>query len=535
MLIDFRGNEQAAETPSDVCIVGAGAAGIPLARRLAASGRSVCVLESGGLQYEQETQNLYLGENVGMDYYDLEESRLRFFGGTTRIWGGRCALLNHIDFEHRDWVPNSGWPIDRAVIDTYYRQAHDQFELDEFNYEEPLWTSLGIDDPQFDPLKIQAALWRFDELTERYGPSRCQDLFDSEQIRILLHANVTHIQASDDGRHVESVVVRTLGGGERSVAARYFVLAAGAIENPRLMLSSNDVEKTGLGNSHDQVGRYFMEHPVGRIARVDVAEPFEMWAAMQKRFMNSGPPLAPVLRLSEETQRERQALNSVVTFKLQRDPSKGVSLLGHVYPKLKHAMAPNPTGLALNNAYRELRSWIHREVREVVERTRVRLGMTKLYLIMRGEQIPNPQSRVLLSTERDALGVPRANLDWQLSPADKKTGSVFVETFDEELKRLGLGMLRASEWLDSDDVQWPVDPTIGNHPIGGYHHMGTTRMSEDPRSGVVDSNCRVHGYENLFVAGSSVFATSGWANPTLTLVALSMRLADHLTAELDRG
>jgi hypothetical protein len=138
--------------------------------------------------------------------------------------------------------------------------------------------------------------------------------------------------------------------------------------------------------------------------------------------MNSGPPLAPVLRLSEETQRERQALNSVVTFKLQRDPSKGVSLLGHVYPKLKHAMAPNPTGLALNNAYRELRSWIHREVREVVERTRVRLGMTKLYLIMRGEQIPNPQSRVLLSTERDALGVPRANLDWQLSPADKKTG-----------------------------------------------------------------------------------------------------------------
>jgi choline dehydrogenase-like flavoprotein len=286
MLIDFRGNEQAAETPSDVCIVGAGAAGIPLARRLAASGRSVCVLESGGLQYEQETQNLYLGENVGMDYYDLEESRLRFFGGTTRIWGGRCALLNHIDFEHRDWVPNSGWPIDRAVIDTYYRQAHDQFELDEFNYEESVWTSLGIDDPQFDPLKIQAALWRFDELTERYGPSRCQDLFarcqdlfDSEQIRILLHANVTHIQASDDGRHVESVVVRTLGGGERSVAARYFVLAAGAIENPRLMLSSNDVEKTGLGNSHDQVGRYFMEHPVGRIARVDVAEPFEMWAA----------------------------------------------------------------------------------------------------------------------------------------------------------------------------------------------------------------------------------------------------------------
>jgi choline dehydrogenase-like flavoprotein len=149
---------------------------------------------------------------------------------------------------------------------------------------------------------------------------------------------------------------------------------------------------------------------------------------------------------------------------------------------------------------------------------------------VRGEQAPNPHSRVRLSTERDALGSFRADLDWQLCEADKHSARVFAETFDAELRRLGLGTLEASEWLLTPDPNWPVDPTVGNHPIAGYHHMGTTRMSGNPASGVVNSDCQVFGYENLFIAGSSVFSTSGWANPTLTLVALALRLADHLDA-----
>ena len=532
MLIDFRKDPAAADDGSDVCVIGAGAAGIPLARRLAGHGHSVCLLESGGLEFEQDTQDLCRGANVGMEYYELDESRLRFFGGTTRIWGGRCALLDAIDFERREWVPHSGWPITRKDLDPYYQQAHDFFELGDFNYEKDIWSALGTPEQPFDKKLIDARLWRFDEINERFGPTRCVDLIESSKVRVLLHANVVRLQADSGAQSIEHVVVKSLDGAERKIKARHFVLAAGAIENPRLLLASNNLESAGIGNGFDQVGRYFMEHPNGRIARVNTERPFEMWAAMQKRFMPSGPPLAPVLRLGESTQRATKSLNSAVTFKLQRDPSRGVPLVGKIYPLVKHAMHPNRTGLAMNHAYRALRGWIHRDVRGPIEHLRTRLGLKGLYLMMRGEQSPNPDSRVRLSTTSDALGNQQADLDWQLSPADKRTARVFNQTFDRELKRLGLGELEPSDWINSSEPQWPVDPTVGNHPIGGYHHMGTTRMSTAPANGVVNADCRVHGYQNLFVAGSSVFSTSGWANPTLTIVALSFRLADHLDGRL---
>ena len=532
MLIDLREEPGAADVPSDVCVVGAGAAGITLARRLAQRGYSVCLLESGGLDYEQATQDLYRGANIGMPYYELDQSRLRFFGGTVAIWGGRCALLDPIDFVKREWVPHSGWPIGRAQLDPYYRDAHSLFEIGNFNYEHEVWRELGLTDPGFDPGQLDAKLWRFDEVSERFTASRARDMFEQPNLRVLLHANVVKVQAAENASSIDHVEVQPIGGEAGKVRATHYVLACGAIENSRLLLASNDVEPQGIGNRHDQVGRCFMEHPAGRIARIETSQPYEIWALFQKRFMPAGPPLAPALRLGDDAQRKHQALNSIVTFKLQRDPSRGVALGNKIYHRMVHSVAPTRRGRKLDQLYRGVRAWIHREIRNSIERARARAGLTSLYVITRGEQAPNPDSRVVLSAERDALDQPRADLYWQMTDIDKHTAKVMAQVIDRELRRLGLGSAVPSDWLDDPSPQWPIDLTVGNHPLANYHQMGGTRMSSDPTQGVVDADCRVHGYANLYVAGSSTFTTSGWANPTLTIAALALRLADHLDSRL---
>jgi choline dehydrogenase-like flavoprotein len=531
MLIDFRKSPEAASHQAEVCVIGAGAAGVTIARRLLRAGKDVMLLESGGTDFEAATQELYRGANIGHPYYDLDEARLRFFGGTVSIWGGRAALFDPIDFEKRAWVPHSGWPFGRAELDPWYREAHAEFELGEFDYgEDDAWRTLGLTDPGFDAARLATRLWRFDEASERFAASRAKDLIGAANVRILTHANVVRIGANREANRVEHVEVCALGGGAPSkVVARHFVLACGAIENARLLLVSNDVEPQGIGNSRDQVGRYWMEHPTGRIGQVETERPAEWWALFQKRFMKAGPPLAPLLRLSDAVQRESRTLNSIVTFKLQRDPKKGVALGNKLYHNLKHRLDPNRRGRALDHLYRGLRARFHRTVREPLERLRARYAGAGLYLIVRGEQAPNPDSRVVLSEKHDALGQRRADLDWRLSELDKHTARVFAEVFGEEARRLGHGGVTPSPWLAEPGTQWPVDPTVGNHPIAGYHHLGGTRLGSDPASSVVDPDCRVHRYANLHVAGSSVFPTAGWANPTLTLVAMAIRLADRLS------
>ena len=205
-----------------------------------------------------------------------------------------------------------------------------------------------------------------------------------------------------------------------------------------------------------------------------------------------------------------------------------MTLGNKLYQGIKHSLNPTRSGRALDHIYRGVRAWLQANIKETVARAKARAGKTSLYLMTRGEQAPNPDSRVLLSAERDSLGNPRADLDWRLGELDKHSQRVLVRTFDAELRRLGRGSATPSDWLADPDPQWPIDPTVGNHPLANYHQMGGTRMSADPGAGVVDADCRVHGYANLYVAGSSVFPTGGWANPTMTIIALALRLAEHL-------
>ena len=528
MLTDFNQAQAPRTAPADVCIIGAGAAGITLARGLARRGLRILLLESGGLDYSPESAALGVGENIGAAYYPLEDSRLRFFGGTTNIWGGRCAPLDNIDFQARDWVAHSGWPIEAKELADGYQAAYLDLGIgspDRGANDEGQWGTAAL---SLEANRFTSRFWRFDTQRERFHAQRAQDVLKAPDVEVLTNATAVRLQASPERSGLDHILVRNASGHSAKIKANTYVLACGGIENARLLLASNDVEPLGIGNGHDQVGRFFMEHPHGRLGRIRTRNPYRLWSAFRMRFPQGGVPVAPVLLPTPALQRERGILNTALTFKWQRNPEAGVPRARQVYQALKHQLAPGRGNRRLWHAYRGLRFAYARSLRPLLTRGLMRLQDFQLSVMIRAEQAPNPASRVVLSSAKDQLGCPKADLDWRLGEQDKHTLRELARALNEELVRLDLGALEPSPWLDQPSLDWPVDGTVGNHPIGGYHHAGTTRMSADPADGVVNPDCAVHGCPNLYVLGSSVFPTAGWANPTLTILALAHRLKAHL-------
>ena len=528
MIEDLSDHPDGTTFETDVAIVGAGAAGITLARSLARANVKVCLLESGGVDYEQPVQDLARGENVGFPYYELQESRLRFFGGTTAIWGGRSALLDPIDFERRPWVTDSGWPIDREALKDYYDQASMLLDLPANGARERQGATASSHGLRLDPSLIETSHWQFDEQFERFTIGRCQDLKDSPDVRILLHASVTEVVANEAATAVEALSIGNLKGARGRVRAKAFVLAAGGIETPRLLLASTKHMPSGIGNQHDLVGRYFIEHPRARGARVITDKVWPLLKAMPRFHRNGGQLEASVLRGADGLQAREGILNTAFSLAVRKPPDGKKNMSQRLYAGIKERMPPDHFGRLLWRSFRRGQILAREKISLARGWWRLKSSDYGLYVIIRGEQAPNPESRIVLNAERDALGLPRADLDWRFSEIDKHSVRVLMSTFDRELNRLGLGRLELSDWLDDEGTTWQTDDLVGNHAIAGYHHIGTTRMATSERKGVVDADCRVHGMGNLFIAGSSVFPTGGWANPTLTILALTLRLGDHL-------
>ncbi len=532
MIEEFTDTGDRAVFDTEVCIVGSGAAGLTLARRLASLGIDVCVLESGGPDYEKPLQNLGTGESIGFPYYLLEQSRLRLFGGTTAVWGGRVAQLDPIDFEARPWIEYSGWPFGKQTLAPYYAEALRALDLEVTEGDETLWDRLKLRNPGFDPTELRTAFFQFDEQFERFTVRRCADLVASTKVRILLRATALDIRANAEGSAIEAIQIGNLQGGRGLVRARTFVLAAGGLETPRLLLASTGADPRGLGNREDLVGRFFMEHPHARAGRVLPKKLWRLLHLLPRSHRKDGHRYAAVLRGSELLQQRESILNSSFTLSVRPHPGRRMPPGKWLFKTLKWKVPHDHRGRSV--------WWTHRRMKLAraewmgVQRRWLRATTNRrgLYVVTRAEQAPNPDSRVTLSEKRDALGMRQIALAWRFLEVDKRTLEVTMAALDRELRRLSLGAVEPSAWLADKDVPWEIDPLISNHPVGGYHHMGTTRMAASPKRGVVDADCRVHGLGNLYIAGSSVFPTSGWGNPTLTILALALRLGDHLGRKL---
>lgn len=523
MLIDARQIPPGSDVDTDVCIVGAGAAGLTIACELADGPLKVCLLESGGFDFEEDTQALYQAAVTGHPLNGPDISRLRYFGGTTNHWGGMCAPLDEEDCRVRPWLQYSGWPIARADLEPFYQRAAPYVQITSSDFSVKTWAEeippLFVDkklDSRLAPLLFQLSP------PTRFGEVYRERLETASSVRLLLHANVLSFDTDPNGRAVERVRVGCLSGNRFSVRATTYVLATGAIENARLLLASNAVQPHGLGNGHDMVGRFFMGHPqVDNVARIVLGAPSSAAAK----------PLASTLHTYAMVQIKAAtaARDQIPRFAAHVDPlaSTDATTLHNTpaYQALKRLVGRlKGTNFRNVSAADDLATMLD-DVGGLFRGLYTRFGRAPLLDIRpQCEQVPNPDSRITLNQERDPLGLPRVDVDWQLTDLDVVGIRRGLDTVGDAFARAGLGRIDVSESI-RDATPQSLACTES------WHHLGTTRMSDDPRTGVVDRDCRVHSVANLYVAGGSVFPTTGIVNPTYSIVALAIRLADRIRSQ----
>lgn len=516
MLGHFEEVPPGSQLEADICILGAGPAGLAIAKHFDGTNVSVLLIESGGLDFDRQTQDLYRGTNTRGDF-KLHKTRYRLFGGTSYVWGGWCAPLDTSDFEPRSWVPDSGWPISLKDLVPYYERAQPFFELGRYRYAVDEWDFDGGRTLSLDPGKLRHRLWQLSPVAH-FGAEYVDDLRRSPNVKALLYANAVEIETSPDQSSVSGIRLRDLHGREAGVRAAAYVIACGGIETARLLLASRGHSPGGVGNGYDLVGRYFMEHPhpdaggvVFSVTPESMRPYYEREFESERVVVGLGPSAA--------AQQQSQILNCSVALhgSIYREPSEGMDSLIKLSRAIESGQWPDEAGMHV---------WrILTDLDDVLAETYLRLREEPARgfgLIARTEVAPNPDNRVTLEAERDGLGMQRVRLDWKVGELERNTVAETVNLMAQEFGRLAVGRVQINELLLEDDDAWSRNLSWFGH------HMGTTRMSMDPRRGVVDTHCKVHGLANLYVASSSVFPTSGYANPTLTIVALAMRLADHL-------
>jgi choline dehydrogenase-like flavoprotein len=566
---------------ADVVIVGGGKAGITLAREFMNTDTKVLILESGldvesvphmelnRVESLDEPKGLatlafraaYHGNN--METYDAERQpygiRCRMLGGCP-YWGGKSAPPSEIDFAKREWVPYSGWPIARDELEPYFDRAAEMLNVGPNLFGEDLWSLIGrkVKRPALDTTKLRSFFWGF--ARSRLNHTEIMNLADefkiedADNIRTLTNATVVHINTDDAGTAFRSLEISTLDGARSFVAGKICVLAIGGIENARLLLISNRQHKAGLGNAHDVVGRYLMDHPgtrIGHFKKEDV-KASNYLGFLTIPYRGSFIMYLHGLTLSPELQAKEKLLNSAIYVLPEIAVDDPIDALKRLV-RLKSTNYPGDTlalftsigllakGIALKVFYSRffpgsLQKLIVDIFMAVNPSFVVREFQSKgvphkldcMAIHVMSEQQPDPESRIVLSETKDALGLPIAKATWKISAADRRTIVRIGQLLVEELPKAGMPAPVMADWI--------VEGRGEDAPLVDMAHMiGTTRMSDDPKFGVVDSQCQVHGVKGLYIIGSSVFPTSSHVNPTMTIVALAMRTGDHLKTVLSEA
>jgi len=464
---------------ADVAIFGSGPAGLTLAKTLADRGLSVIVAEGGGFSYEDRSQDLYQGAIVGDMPMELEASRLRMFGGSSNHWGGYSRPLDAIDFEERAWLAHTGWPISKAELDPYEAAASEILEVQPA-FADQQRGDLIFADYGYSPPVV-------------FGDKYHDEIEASENLTVVMNANFNRVTL--DGNRITSAEVRGYNGGSWQIEAREFALCMGGIENPRMLMWANIQSDYQLVGPDDQIGRYWMEHPdifVGQALLVDPSpELFKTGS-----FFRDGPQA--FVSLSPALQEEHGVANFMFNIRI-RGNSKGL---------MKDLLCVAP-GLGMR----------------LIEATgRTLICGAEIHAQL--EQLPDPNNRVLLDQARDALGVPKTALHWEYERETNAAMLTALEAMGVALAEEDIGRVRMLDW--GNEGRMPPRQLLDIHK----HHMGGTRMSASPETGVVDANCKVWGCDNLYMGGSSVFTTGGYANPTYAIVQLALRLADHLESRV---
>jgi choline dehydrogenase-like flavoprotein len=516
VLIDGHTIRKPEALTAELCVVGAGAAGLALALELAESPIRVLVLEQGGATQAGGGEGLY--RIVGQPRPRLVRDRNRawFVGGSTNYWSGNCRPLDQSDFTCRDWMPGSGWPIDRARLVPFYERAQalcglGDFRLYELDACRPhlLHPPLDVPSSILVPRVVQACP------EPRLAVLHRQRLREATNVQVVTGARVSQLETNARGDAVTSVHGTLADGRRFRVAARAFAVATGSIENARLLLGSRNGHPEGLGNRHDLVGRFFMEH-------VHVDLPVGAWSEgrdLHFHFDRQPVETAAVwgqLVLSEDVTRAERVPGLALWFQ----PASPRWLAAATVMRLKRLLhgrtwpeTPLQDLRAMLAAPAEmLRLASHRSGRGAGA------GRADAFTVrVQPEQMPSSANRLLLSRTRDTAGQRLAEL--RLSWTER----------EEQDHARSLRIAADAIGLDGRRLATTMQAMLRSRQVGYFwHHSGSTRMGEDARQGVVDSDCRVHDVSNLFVAGSSVFPTAGTAAPTLTIVALAVRLATHL-------